>query len=573
MRLEAVQRLNALLKLVSLSLLGLLLMPIAALAYSGPGGGTSQSSYRITTCTQLASISSALSAHYILNNDLNCNGVTFTSIGSDFTGTLDGNNHTITNINFAGCGIFCSTGTGAVIKNLKLTDGTLTGSSGDDLGSIVGAVNGTTTITNVHSNIDIHTNDYSYNGGLVGILEPGRTMYLSKSSYSGTITADGYDTYIGGVVGSLYSSSLGTVSDTYANATITVSASSDLMWVGGLAGNADGPSMTNLYAAGSITSASSHSVSAGGLVGVGDPTITDSFADVAISGTYTYLGGAVAAGSTNYTSLYFDEYAAGTTDCSGSSTTCTGVNAANSTPNYFKNNHTNAPLNGWDFSSIWSITSTYPQLASEGSFDVNSNIPNSGDANGDGINDAYQSNIKSIANNNNVWVTVEIPSDSDCTVDDITSISPATGSGIAFQTATLTGFKVYCVSSGTTVPITVIYDKQYNTDDSLLKQYNTDTGSYTTVNGAVFGERSVGGITKTTVTYSVTDGGSYDIDGSTDGVITDPIGFGNLTTVSSGSLSKTGQTALPIPILLGMFTASSLLLAITIRELFGEKTH
>ena len=66
-------------------------------AFSGTGGGTSGNPYEIATCSQLQEINSNLGAYYQINNDIDCNGVSFSPIGTsggDFTGTL---NHFILN--------------------------------------------------------------------------------------------------------------------------------------------------------------------------------------------------------------------------------------------------------------------------------------------------------------------------------------------------------------------------------------------------------------------------------------------------------------------------------------------
>ncbi|NDC31833.1 MAG: hypothetical protein EBZ58_13075 [Bacteroidetes bacterium] len=72
-----------------------------------------------------------------------------------------------------------------------------------------------------------------------------------------------------------------------------------------------------------------------------------------------------------------------------------------------------------------------------------------------------------------------------------------------------------------TVTVTIIYDKQYSSP--MLRYYNPITGAYSMVNGATYGTKTIGGITKTTVTYDLTDGGSLDSDGLANGIIKDPV--------------------------------------------------
>ena len=78
-------------------------------AFSGAGDGTAGDPYQITTRAQLEEISSALSASYILMNDIDLGGSStpWTPIGTSvvpFTGTLDGDGHIISNLYYSGSG-------------------------------------------------------------------------------------------------------------------------------------------------------------------------------------------------------------------------------------------------------------------------------------------------------------------------------------------------------------------------------------------------------------------------------------------------------------------------------------
>ena len=61
----------------------------------------------ISTAAQLQSIQQNLSGHYILANDIDLSGVSFTPIGNEaapFTGTFDGNGHTIRSLTLTKAG-------------------------------------------------------------------------------------------------------------------------------------------------------------------------------------------------------------------------------------------------------------------------------------------------------------------------------------------------------------------------------------------------------------------------------------------------------------------------------------
>ena len=99
------------------------LLPSRAFAFSGYGAGTSDNPYRIGNCSQLEEINNDLSASYILVSNIDCSGISnFSELASNssaFTGTLDGQDHTIKDLNMSpstpGNGLFNQTN-GATIE-------------------------------------------------------------------------------------------------------------------------------------------------------------------------------------------------------------------------------------------------------------------------------------------------------------------------------------------------------------------------------------------------------------------------------------------------------------------------
>lgn len=66
------------------------------------GTGTSSDPFLVATANDLCNVGNNLSAYYKQTADIDMAGVTFTGIGSDstpFTGTFDGDNHIISNLN------------------------------------------------------------------------------------------------------------------------------------------------------------------------------------------------------------------------------------------------------------------------------------------------------------------------------------------------------------------------------------------------------------------------------------------------------------------------------------------
>ena len=509
-----------------------ILSPMSALAFSAYGAGTAGSPYRISTCAQLSEINNDLSANYVLVANIDCASASFTSLAlsAAFTGTLDGQSHTIKNLNIAGNGLFSQV-TGGTIKNINLASGSISGTG--YVGSIVGIIHGATLI-NVHSSLAIVGE--VYNGGLVGLSY--NDLSISNSSYGGSITSN---VFSGGLVGLIFDSGTNLITDSYFDGTFTLVARtfptvSPSHFNGGIVGLMYGGTIANSYAAGSINYDNNAST-IGGLVGLTyHGVFNHNFSAIAITGVsgtglgalfgVFYTGGG---NSSTRNDNYFDRYLTNTSgNCAGTdqgSGGCTAVNVANATPAYFMNNSTNGPFGSWDFSTIWQANSGYPKLRSFASF-ADAAVPNSGDANGDGTQDSYQPNVTSLPNSDYVWSTIEVPFSSGCSVDQAMWSDPSflkTDTGYSLLLKTMTGFSLYCSTPGATVPVTIIYDKLYDTSKAVLRHFNNVTNTYSTVQAAVFGTRTVGGVVKSIVSYDITDGGSFDTDGLSNGVIVDPV--------------------------------------------------
>jgi len=225
----------------------------SARAFAG-GDGSSGNPYQITNCVQLQEMNNNPNAHYILINDIDCSdtvnwnsGAGFAPI-SGFTGTFDGQAHKITGlfINRPFClGLFSSTGSGAIIKNVGLVDVKITGSG--------------------------YPGGSNYIGGLAG----GNVGTITNSYVTGSVSGD---LRIGGLVGE----NSGTITNSYTTASVT-----GVYHVGGLAGSNYG-AITNSYATGRVTAYWLQ----GGLIGWNNlGTITNSYWDIETSGQSTSDGG------------------------------------------------------------------------------------------------------------------------------------------------------------------------------------------------------------------------------------------------------------------------------------------
>lgn len=541
-------------------LASLLFAPGKVSAFSAYGAGTTDNPYQISTCAQLQEMKDNLAGHYSIVSNIDCSGLSFIPIGTfspliPFTGSLEGNNHTITNFVSTDSGIF-QYAQDASVRNLTIASGTITG--GGNVGSFIGyAIH--SSLSNVHSSATIvvpSPSSSAYIGGLVGGGTDATT--IDGSSYSGIMGGGAYTGGLIGYLGNLASPSADVISNSYFDGTLT----SSQVYVGALAGIFYSGTIRNSYSAGTIhiNSGTNH---VGGLVGLSYTGLTaNNFSATLLDGTASYIGGMygdffVTTNSWNSTrsNNYYDQYRANGNDAytqscatlDEGSGNCTAVNSANAAPSYFKNNHTNAPLNhvSWDFTNTWQVTTGYPTLRNISNF-IDPVVPNNGDANGDNTADSFQARVASVQNTGSVWSTIELPNSSGCTISnpaaiDAQSLKPDTG--LMQQLSTMTSFEAYCPTAGMSTQATIIFDKLYDTSKSVLRHYNQTTNTYRTVEGAVFSTRVIGGITKTIVTYTITDGGVLDTDGISNGVIKDPVGFAMLPSPpSTGSSSPIYST-------------------------------
>lgn len=343
--------------LVALGTLITILIPQPAAAFSGSGAGTAGDPFEINSCAKLLEISNNLAAYYELVDDVDCTGTSYTPIGtsgSPFTGSLDGNLQTISHVSLSSgnsLGIFGYT-TGATLKNLRLSFITVSGSN--TTASLVGSpTDGVISNVRADSTNSVISSSGSA-GGLVGIAYG--TLQLFKSYYNGTVESVGAG-YIGGLASRLQGNVV--ISDSYSTATIVTNNNS---YAGGLIGaNLSGsPQVLRSYAAATFNGMGTYN---GGLIGgFFGGLVQDSFSASDMSSAAGTLSGAMfGVGDGTSTNNYFDRTLANRASCTGNgAAACTGVNVANADPDYFKSNHTNAPLDTWNFDYLWSNTGTLP---------------------------------------------------------------------------------------------------------------------------------------------------------------------------------------------------------------------
>ncbi len=293
------------------------------------GSGTPEDPYLIENVTQLQAMNQNLSAHYALANDINAsetsgwnNGKGFEPVGKydeekdvEFTGSLDGRNHTVSNLyidrpDTDDVGLLGGTDD-AVVKNIGLVDVNISGAG--DVGGVVGMSHGT--VENSYVTGDVNANNdagiligenhglvsNSYTKGYVSALgHVGGLMGensgpVENSHASGNVTGNGS---LGGLAGS--------TSGPIRNSYFTGDVSGD-EYVGGLVGYNYGSMVSNSYAAGNV----SGDEDVGGLVGVNYDfsTVENSYAICHVIGKDHTVGGLV---GRNDKSMVFSSYATGT---------------------------------------------------------------------------------------------------------------------------------------------------------------------------------------------------------------------------------------------------------------------
>jgi hypothetical protein len=301
---------------------GLLFSSDLARAYGG-GNGSAQHPYEIYTAEEMNSIGARpgdWDKHFILMADIDLSaytGTQFNVIGTNstpFTGTFDGNGHTISNFTYVSTGasdigLFgVVSGAGARIEKLGLIDPDV--SARTYVGSLVGKLSlGTVSDCYAQGDGSSVAGEYTGVGGLVGRLTAGT---IENSHFSGQVSGHSYtggllgfndrgavsNSYSGGSVTGPVSSgeALGGLvgyndSGTSQPATISSSHSGSSVWgsqnVGGLVGRNDCRlcSIEDSHATGDVFATHVSSARrAGGLVGWNHGTILNSYATGDVSG-------------------------------------------------------------------------------------------------------------------------------------------------------------------------------------------------------------------------------------------------------------------------------------------------
>ena len=198
------------------------------------GQGTQASPYEIADGEQLAWLAdkvnnaSTVSAIYaVLTDDIDLGGCSFTPIGKDFhefSGSFDGQGHTISGLNVSGVNDagFFGVAKAATIKNI-IVQGTVSGTS-NAAGILARAKTTTCTIESCGNEaaVTVIKSSGGYAGGIVGTAVT--TVTITECCNSGAIVSDGNGySRAAGIAGYLSGSGTITVTDCYNTGNVTSS--------------------------------------------------------------------------------------------------------------------------------------------------------------------------------------------------------------------------------------------------------------------------------------------------------------------------------------------------------------
>jgi hypothetical protein len=225
--------------------------------------------------------SGTITGAYALAADVDWSGAASqTPLGTlGVSGRLDGLGHQLLDLAIPGStddtGLFSSADGGAVIRNLGVRGGSVSG--GGWVGALVGNSSGV--IVHVYSTADV--SGTLFVGGLVG-FHSGSGSLIADAWAGGNVTGTGA---VGGLVGTTYPGSA--IDNVWAGGNVTGTASS----IGGLVGAADlGSTLRNAYATGNVAG----SLEVGGLVGYNRGLVEHVFATGGVSASSnSYVGGLV----------------------------------------------------------------------------------------------------------------------------------------------------------------------------------------------------------------------------------------------------------------------------------------
>lgn len=170
-------------------------VPVSRSARSG-GAALALAEGTVSSAKEFAAMDA--SGSYTLTKDI----IVTEPYASDFSGTFDGDGHTVTlNItaSTANVGLFSKLAGGAVVKNV-ITAGSVTATGKNNVGGIAGTADGNVTIENCKNTASIKGGKGA--GGILGYSEPG-SGFVTISSCANMGSVSGTRKQVGGIAGNV----------------------------------------------------------------------------------------------------------------------------------------------------------------------------------------------------------------------------------------------------------------------------------------------------------------------------------------------------------------------------------
>lgn len=328
--------------------------------YWSSGKGTAADPFVIKTGQDFLNIfkdSNYLSAYYKINNNIDFGGITYnpaTAAGT-FKGQIAGNKYVLHNIKLSsGVGALIEKSSGAVFKDIYLSNITIANSTGSFAGALVGNAYATE-FTNIVVGPTVSIKgSYDYAGGVVGYAD---TCIFSKVANLAPIenTSTSFK-YVGGIVGYSKGSYFQQV---YNQGNVTGNGN----YAGGIAGGltisdakAEPNIFNNTYNNGTIKSSYYY----GGIAGFSESSqIQNSYSTATNASSSTKFGNITGYSNNSvYTKVYYLDTSNNPVSAGSSNET---INAfAKSAADLKKS----ATYSGFDFTNVWNIGSSYPYFKS-----------------------------------------------------------------------------------------------------------------------------------------------------------------------------------------------------------------
>lgn len=239
----------------------------------------------------------ALSYNYVLKNDIDASGLvyaagksTYNTIGGGntaFTGTFDGDGHTIVGLQANG-GLFGKLGSGAVVKDINIVSSVFTSiNTSDGVGAVAAENNGGRI-----SGISGYGNTVKGSGGYIGGLVGKNYGGISNSNDQSTVIA-GAGTVAGGIAGvnGTNADKGGTIDNVQSNSAVTTGGLAKNQYaynLGGIVGknelSLNKYNINNVSAHG-VTGKTVNTKTSGGIVGTNEGIISNAYNESIIHGS------------------------------------------------------------------------------------------------------------------------------------------------------------------------------------------------------------------------------------------------------------------------------------------------